>query len=195
MIKEDHRSLIKTVFNTYNTLSEEALDFLDSSYLLKEYKAHDFILEAGRTEKHFYIVVSGVAMIYLINRNGERVVLGFSFEGNFSGVYDSFLKQTPSVLFLETLSPMKALAFSKETYFEFFEKFPEMMKWRALFFEGILLGRLSREAELLTQSAEQRFLSFMERCPEPLLQIPQKYLASYLNMTPETFSRMRSKKR
>lgn len=191
----DKRSLIEKVFNTYGTLNSEALEYLYVNHEVKEFNAHDFILEAGRIEKHFYIVISGVGMIYLNNRNGERVVLGFSFEGNFSGVYDSLLKQTPSVLFLEAISPMKVLAFSRETYLNLFEKFPAMMKWRALFFEGILLGRLSREAEILTQSAEERFLTFMDRCPEPLLQIPQKHLASYLNMTPETFSRMRSKKR
>ena len=187
--------MLKSVFNTYETLSEEALDFLVSKFEVKDYKPHDFTLEAGRVEKHFYIVISGVAMIYLINRNGERVVLGFSFDNNVSGVYDSFLKGTPSVLFLEAISSIKVLAISRDFYLDFFKKFPEMMKWRALFFEGILLGRLSRESELLTLSAEERFLSFMERCPEPLLQIPQKYLASYLNMKPETFSRMRSKKR
>jgi CRP-like cAMP-binding protein len=57
------------------------------------------------------------------------------------------------------------------------------------------MGRFHREVELLTQSAEARYRAFIARRPDELLQIPQKYIASYLNMTPETFSRLRSKVR
>ena len=56
----------------------------------------------------------------------------------------------------------------------------------------MLIGRGKREIELLTLSAEERYINFMRRCPKVLLQIPQKYLASYLNMKPETFSRLRA---
>ena len=84
------------------------------------------------------------------------------------------------------------LAISYGDFEEMFKRFPELLKWRANFAENILFGRLSREVEIMTLSAKDRFDAFVKRCPPELLQIPQKYLASYLNMKPETFSRLRA---
>ncbi len=119
------------------------------------------------------------------------MVLGFSYSGSPSGVFDSFIHQKPSDTFLEALKPSKLLAITRVDYLSLFEKFEGFHRWGHQFFQDILFGRLFREVELLTLSAEERYLAFMKRCPEELKVIPQKYLASYLNMKPETFSRLR----
>jgi CRP-like cAMP-binding protein len=93
---------------------------------------------------------------------------------------------------LEALKPSKLLAISKSDYDSMFKKHPRFYVWGHHFFQDILFGRLSREVELLTLTAEQRYIAFMQRCPDELKVIPQKYLASYLNMKPETFSRLRA---
>lgn len=128
----------------------------------------------------------------MINNKGEKVVFGFSYEGSVSGIYDSFVTQTPSFYFMEALTVSEVIAITKEKYDELFERFPEFYRWRALFMEEILFGRGKREVEMLTLSAKERYDAFINRCPFELLQIPQKYVASYLNMKPETFSRLRS---
>ena len=152
------------------------------------------MVEAGNVAKYFYITMSGVQAVYLINSKGEKVVMGFSFKGNFSGVYDSFISQKPSSYFLEALTPSTLLAMSGHSYEELFERFPEFLKWRIDFMESILFGRGFREVEILTKTAKERFEAFVKRCPSELLEIPQKYLASYLNMKPETFSRLRAQR-
>lgn len=156
------------------------------------FKQNELITEAGRIEKYFYIVFDGVQAIYLLNRKGEKVVLGFSYAGSPSGVFDSFIYQKPSDTFLQALKPSKLLAISRVDYLSLFENHPDFHKWGHLFFQEVLFGRLYREVEILTLSAEERYLAFMERCPKELQVIPQKYLASYLNMKPETFSRLRA---
>jgi CRP-like cAMP-binding protein len=80
-----------------------------------------------------------------------------------------------------------------DAYHQLFDQYAELDRWGRLFFQNLLIGRVSREIELLTLPAKERYIAFMRRCPEELLRIPQKYLASYLNMTPETFSRLRAK--
>lgn len=162
--------------------------------LWKEYsfKQNELITEAGRIEKYFYVVLEGVQAIYLLNQKGEKVVLGFSYSTSPSGIFDSFIHQKPADTFLETLKPSKLLGISRTDYLNLFETYPDFYKWGYQFFQDILFGRLYREVELLTLSAEQRYVAFMQRCPEELKVIPQKYLASYLNMKPETFSRLRT---
>jgi len=158
------------------------------------FKRNDFITEAGQTARYFYVVVSGVQAAYIIARNGEKQVIGFSFDGSFSGIYDSFLYQEPSHYFLEALTPTALLRMNKAHYDSLFEHYPEFNYWGRIAHQELLIGRVKREIELITMSSKERFDAFMDRIPEPLTQIPQKYLAWYLNMTPETFSRMRAAK-
>ena len=189
----DYTELIKSFFKGIQ-ISESALEFLNSNFKEVEFKAREFMMEAGNVEKYFYIVLSGVQAVYIINSKGEKVILGFSFHGSPSGVFDSFITQKTSSLFLEALTPSRLLRISRDRFEQLFQDFPELYKWRANFIEQILFGRLSRETEMLTYTAKERFDVFMKRCPPELLQIPQKYLASYLNMQPETFSRLRAER-
>ncbi|MBO6515515.1 MAG: Crp/Fnr family transcriptional regulator [Bacteroidia bacterium] len=159
-----------------------------------QFKRSDFITESGVRERHFYVVVSGVQAIYIIGNNGDKKVIGFSFDGSFSGVYDSFLEESPSHYFLEALTPSTLIRTTLDDYNSWFTLYPEFNYWGRIVHQHLLIGRVKREIELITMTAKERFDAFIERCPAPLLTIPQKYLASYLNMTPETFSRLRSLK-
>lgn len=186
--------MIEANFGKYTAISESAQKYLFENFNLKEYNSRELLVEAGQVARYFYLVISGVQVLYLIDGKGEKVVLGFSFGGTVSGIYDSFLEQMPSSYFLEALTPSRLIAINREQYLKLFELFPEFNQWRIQFMEGILFGRGKREVELLTLSAKDRFDAFVKRCPKELLQIPQKYLASYLNMKPETFSRLRAKR-
>ncbi|NQZ44711.1 MAG: Crp/Fnr family transcriptional regulator [Flavobacteriaceae bacterium] len=189
-MEERQINLLKSVFNTIRLQGEAESRFL-RLWKPCTFKQNELITEAGRMEKYFYVVVEGVQAIYLLNQKGEKVVLGFSYAGSPSGVFDSFLDQKPSDTFLEALKPSTLLAIDRRDYRALFEN-PAFHEWAHHFFRDILFGRVYREVELLTLSAEARYIAFMKRCPDDLKVIPQKYLASYLNMKPETFSRLRA---
>lgn len=148
--------------------------------------------EVGQYEKRFYVVLSGVQAVYLINPKGDRVTIGFSFDGSYSGIYDSFAFGSPSAYFLQALTPSELVYITPEEYHALFDRFPGFDRWGRIVHGQLLMGRVQRELELTTLSSEERFVRFMRRCPEPLRQIPQKWLASYLNMSPETFSRLQN---
>ena len=186
-----NEAVLQRLFKGIPFEKKEVRPFLN---LWNEYsfKQNELITEAGRIEKYFYVVLEGVQAIYLLNQKGEKVILGFSYSGSPSGVFDSFIHQKPSDSFLEALRPSKMLAIARSDYLSLFDNNPHFHQWAHHFFRDILFGRLFREVELLTLTAEERYVAFMQRCPEELKVIPQKYLASYLNMKPETFSRLRS---
>ncbi|NAY91781.1 cyclic nucleotide-binding domain-containing protein [Muricauda sp. JGD-17] len=181
---------LKAFFPNISFTEKEESHFR-SLWSIRSFSQYDLITEAGSIERYFYFVLEGVQAIYVLNEKGEKVVLGFSYSGSPSGVFDSFIGQQPSQTFLEALKPSKMLAITQTDYLSLFEKHSGFYVWGHDFFQNILFGRLSREVELLTLAAEQRYKAFMQRCPDELKVIPQKYLASYLNMKPETFSRLR----
>ncbi|TNE54035.1 MAG: Crp/Fnr family transcriptional regulator [Bacteroidetes bacterium] len=186
-----HEEILKNAFRPLSLDREKHARFFQC-WEEREFPKGSYLTEAGRTEQFFYVVLQGVQAIYILTREGEKKVIGFSYDGSFSGVYDSFLKEKPSAYFLEAMTPSRLLAMNKVQYDQLFELYPEFDRWGRLVHQELLIGRVQREIELITLSAKERFQVFMDRCPEQLLQIPQKYLASYLNMTPETFSRMRA---
>lgn len=173
-------------------LNSSESEHFRSLWQTKTFKKYEYITEAGSVEQYFYFVLEGVQAIYLLNQKGQKVVLGFSYAGSPSGVFDSFITRSSAITFLEALKPSKLLAISFGDYQELFKRHPAFHVWGHEFFKNILLGRLFRETELLTLDSKERYEVFMKRCPEELKVIPQKYLASYLNMKPETFSRLRS---
>ena len=191
-MNDNYRNLFENYFGKYIKLSEPALQFLSSHFHPRSYRARELLVEAGSVAKYFYLVNQGVQAIYMITDKGEKAIAGFSYEGEQSGVFDSYITQQPSKLFLEALTASQLLAINKKDFDHLFTQFPEFYEWEAKFLEQILFGRLARESEILTMTAKERFDAFMKRCPSELLAIPQKYLASYLNMKPETFSRLRS---
>ena len=190
-MNDKHWDLFQNYFGKYITLSVEALQFLSEHFHPRHYQNRELLVEAGSVANYFYLVEEGVQAIYMITDKGEKAIAGFSYQGEQSGVFDSFITQRPSKLFLEALTPSKLLAINKKDFDLLFAQFPEFYQWEAKFLEQILFGRLTRESELLTMTAKERFDAFTKRCPPELLNIPQKYLASYLNMKPETFSRLR----
>jgi CRP-like cAMP-binding protein len=186
-----YESLLKNAFAP-TELDLSTHEFFFNCWEEVAYKRGDFITEAGKIEKYFYVVIEGVQAIYILTPNGEKKVIGFSFDGSFSGVYDSFIKQNESHYFLEALTPTRMIRMNFKDYEQLFELYREFDKWGRVVHQELLIGRVQREVELITLSAKERFDVFMKRCPEKLLEIPQKLIASYLNMTPETFSRLRA---
>ena len=152
----------------------------------------EYLTKAGEVEKYFYLVLEGVQRLYYLTPEGNEVVLGFTFTGNFSGVHDSFVQQTPAQCYLQALSDTKLLGIRRKDLEALYDRHPVIERWGRLFIQDILFGRVQREVELTTHSAEERYRDFIRRSPVPLQQVAQKHLASYLNMTPETFSRQRA---
>lgn len=183
-------NILSNAFKPLELTIDKHPEFFDS-WEEVDFKKGEFVCEQGQIERHFYVVITGVLAIYLIDKNGDKRVIGFSFDGSFSGVYDSYLDESPSNYYLEALSDCRLLRLSKANYDRLFELYPEFNYWGRIVHQQLLIGRVKREVELMTLSSEERYKAFMNRIPEPLTRIPQKYLASYLNMTPETFSRMR----
>ena len=189
---EAHNNTLRAAFERYVTLSEDVWQDIRRRWHSERHPRNHWLTRVSETECGFYLILTGVQRLYYLTPQGNEVVLGFTFAGNFSGVYDSFIRQSPSQCYLQTLSETKLLAIGWSDLDELFNRYAVMERWGRLFTQDILFGRVQREVELMTRTAEERYRDFTRRCPVPLQQIPQKHLASYLNMTPETFSRLRA---
>jgi len=125
-----------------------------------------------------------------VGNERQEATIVFTYPPSFSGVADSFLTQTPSKYFLETLTNGRFLKISYQKLNDLMNEFPVIQRMVLQLSAIALKGVLERQIELQCFSAEERFKTLMARSPHVLQIIPHKYLASYLGIDPTTFSKL-----
>lgn len=153
-------------------------------------KRKTVLTSAGETEKHLYYVQEGIQRAFYIGEDQQEATVVFTYPPSFSGIADSFLTQTPSKFFLETLTASRFLRTSYKQINELMQEYPNILRMMLQLTGFALKGVLERQVELQCFSAEEKFRTLLKRSPHVLQLIPHKYLASYLGIDATTFSKL-----
>lgn len=153
-------------------------------------KRKTILTAAGETERHLYFVLEGVQRSFYLGKNNNEATIVFTYPYSFSGIADSFLTQTPSPYFFETLTASSFLRTSYQQVAELMTSFPNIQHMILKTTAFALKGVLERQVELQCFTAEEKFRQLLTRSPHVLNLIPHKYLASYLGIDATTFSRL-----
>jgi len=166
--------------------------------ILDEYISHwseystpkkTIITESGKTERYMYFVEEGIQKSYYLNE-GKQHIMFFAYNPSFSGIMESFLTQTPSKYYLETITDSKLLRLSYEKHKQLIQEHRELETLFRKITEQFLLGIIERHHQLMAFNTENRFKHFVKRSPHLLNMIPQKDIASYLRIDPTNFSKL-----
>jgi len=155
-----------------------------------ECKRKTILTAAGETERHLYFVLDGLQRAFYVGDDQKEATIVFTYPHSFSGVADSFLTQTASNYFFETLTASKFLRTTYKQLEELMNKFTAIQQLVLKLTAFALKGVLERQIEIQSFSAEEKFRSLLKRSPHVLQIIPHKYLASYLGIDPATFSKL-----
>jgi CRP-like cAMP-binding protein len=155
-----------------------------------EAKRKTILTAPGETEKYLYFVLDGVQRAYALGPHGQEATLVFSYAPSFSGVADSFLLQSPSRYFLETLTQSAFLRAPYAHVYPLMLRHLPFERFVRLAVSHALAGALERQIELQCYTAEEKFRTLLLRSPHVLQLIPHKYLASYLGLDATTFSKL-----
>lgn len=171
-------------------LSKDDVKLLMQYCELRQFDKKTMLLKEGETDNYLSIVVKGLVRKYIRVKKNE-VILQLATEGHVVHSETSFLTRTPSVVELETLEPTTLISMRYDRMQEALEKYPGGEQLGRLILTRMYIKKDERKYERATKTMRERFLTYVEKHPHMLQRVPQKYLASYLNIKPETFSRLK----
>jgi CRP-like cAMP-binding protein len=159
----------------------------------RQYKAKTILLNDGEVCKNSYFVNSGVLRSFNINDHIVEHVMSFACQGWWISDMYSLISQKPGNLFIEVIEDAEVVLLSKENQEQLYHDIPKLERFFRILTENALVANQQRIMDNLSLSAEERFEKFCKKHPTLIQKVPQKQIASYIGVTPEFFSKMKSK--
>lgn len=184
--------IIQNISKHISLTAEEKQLFLSKTQT-QRHKAKTILLSPGQVADCIYFVNSGILRSFNINDNIIEHVLHFACEGWWIGDMYSYISGKPGNLFIEVLENAELVCLSKKDQQELYEKIPKLERFFRILAENSLVTHQERLMDNLSLSAEERFEKFCNKYPSLMRQVPQKHIASYIGVTPEFFSKMKSR--
>ena len=186
------QSILKNIAKHVSLTPEEETLFLSKTET-KQFKTKTILLSAGEVATCTYFVNSGILRSFNINDNIIEHVLHFACEGWWIGDMYSYISEKPGNLFIEVLEDAEVVIITKENHHELYQEIPKLERFFRILAENSLVSHQERLMDNLSLTAEERFEKFCSKYPTLIQKVPQKQIASYIGVTPEFFSKMKSR--
>jgi CRP-like cAMP-binding protein len=180
---------LKKFIGKYVNLSDAELEDIANKFKSKLIRKHDYLLRQGETCKDLVFVQKGCLRLYYLKDDME-VSVWFAFHQSSAIEIYSFISGYPSNYFLQAIEDSEVLYLPKAELHKLYQYQPKMQEMMRNFWEDVILNLINRFTALQKDSAEQRYLDLLKK-PGYLESIPQKYLASFIGVTPTSLSRIR----
>jgi len=181
---------IRAYFEKMVRMTDADWQVFSSKLSRLEFPKKTLLLKSGQTEAHLSFIEKGIIRFYVPKAENE-ITFSFSFANEFVSAYDSFLTQSPCGYQVESLTET---VLWRLTYNDLQTIYAETGIGNTIgryASERLYLENIRREISLLTDSAEQRYLNLFAEQPHLIRNIPLKYIASYIGITPQALSRIR----
>ena len=185
------RDIARELARKYSTMSHDELDILESVLVHRKYAKGEMILTEGEVCREIIYIDRGLAREFY-TKNNKEVTEYLAVEGSIMMSIESLFKEQPSHIQIEALEPSVIYALPKKRLEEVaLHNVNIQILYRKILEESLILSQV--HADLVRfETAENRYRRMCKLSPQLALRAPLVYIASYLQMTPETLSRVRS---
>ncbi len=150
----------------------------------------EYLKVKGSIDTNLYFVVSGSLRVYVLDEFEENTIR-FGYRNSLIASLDSFITEKPSDLYIQAIKKTDLKVIKKATFMNLIESSDENVKVWHIILGDLIFQQMERERDILTSSPLERYKRVLARSPQLFQEIPNKYIASYLRMTPETLSRIK----
>ncbi len=181
----------KDFLNKFIPLSDQEYEQLIVPCIeIRQFGKKEIITQAGAVEEYLNFIDHGLARKYY-KRDSDEINTQISHEGHIIHAQESFHSRTPSEYVVEAIEPCELTSITYECLERIYSSSEKMQQLGRLVITATMVLKDKWQSQLVKLTPRERFLNFVSRHPELMQRVPQKYLASYLNIKPETFSRFK----
>lgn len=174
-------------------LSPKEEDCLLSFISCRNYLKGQYIIQQGDVCKYECFIISGCTKTFHVDETGQEHILMFSIENWWASDMGSFITQTPADFNVQCLENTEVILFHVDTIESLYEQLPKLERFFRRIIERAFVASQKRLVRSFSLPAKERYLYFKEQYPEIEQRIPQYMVASYLGITKEFLSKIKSK--
>ncbi len=190
----DHSAILKNIAK-HITLDEKEIARFTSLLSYREVKKKESLLREGERCRNINYVQSGVLRAYYIDKEGNESIIMFAINDWWVTDIYSFTTGHPAVMHIDALETSTVFQLPKNDLETLFVEIPAFERFFRIIMQNSYIREQLRSIQNLSLSAEERYLNFTQKYPDFMQRISQKQIASYLGITPEFLSVIRSKLR
>lgn len=185
------RDIARELARKYSTMTHDELDILESVLVPMKFAKGEIILKEGDVCEHVYYVERGLTRQFYF-KNGKELTEHIGVEYSIVMCIESLFMEKPTHLQLEALEPTLIYAMPKRKLEEVaLHNVNIQILFRKILEESLIISQVHADM-LRFETAQDRYLKLCKLSPQVVLRAPLVYVASYLQMTPETLSRVRA---
>ena len=173
-------------------LNEEQLSSILSCFKPMSIKKNSILLEQNTIANQLFFIKKGCLRLYYVNEEGNISTRFMAFENTFLTSIVSFISRESSSEYIQAVEDSEVLVITHNDFNHLKETIPAWNNIYIYILEYGLTVINSKLSSLLTQNATERYLSLLKKNPELIQRLSNVNLAAYLNISPETLSRLKS---
>ena len=183
-----------TDFLTKETkLLAEEVTAIESHFQTKNIEKGQCIIRENEICRNLFFIEEGCLRIYCLKDDGQEWTRYVAFENEFVSIIPSFINQSPSRSYLESLESTKLQSISYDNFTKLIDTYPEWERLYRSLLEKAYIQSIKRIEDLITMDSKSLYLSHKKENTALVTRLPNKILASYFGISPETLSRIKSK--
>lgn len=176
----------------YISLNAEEENNLRSKIKYRKYLKNQYLVQAGDICRYTSYVISGCTKTFFIDDEGQEHIVMFSAEDWWSSDIASFITQTPADFNIQSIEHTEVIQFSFENMEQLYIEIPKLERYFRKIIERAFVASQKRIIRNFSMTAKDRYLIFKESYPNTEQRIPQYMIASYLGITKEFLSKIKS---
>lgn len=182
-----HKKVSETI-----DISEEEFSYAKTLFVPKKLRKKRFLFGEGDICKYTIFVEKGLLRSFTVDDKGAEHILQFSMEGWWSADLYSFLTGEPSPYYVEALEDSELLMISKPSWDLLLKEVPAFERYFRILIQNNLITTQRRLIGSFSETAEEKYNKLLREFPDIIQRVPQHMIASYIGITRETLSRIRS---
>ncbi|HEY9560118.1 MAG TPA: Crp/Fnr family transcriptional regulator [Anseongella sp.] len=183
--------LLHKKVNEIVALTDEEFNICRTLFIPRKLRKRQYMLQGGDQGKYQIFVEKGILRSYTIDEKGSEHILQLAPEGWWISDLYSFFTAEPSDYHIEAIEDAEVLLINRTSWEMLLKDVPKLERYFRILLQNHLIATQRRLMQSMSETAEEKYLKYMQTYPDCVQRVPQHMIASFLGITRETLSRIR----